>query len=93
MQLEQILDDYINVVFPFTNKKQYEFKDAMNISLIKYQKAHESDDENNFIIISEDNGFIESFKILFIIIFLNLFRLLEVIQIILLIQLSHYNNI
>lgn len=62
LQLEQILDDYINVVFPFTNKKQYEFKDAMNISLIKYQKAHESDDENNFIIISEDNGFIESFK-------------------------------
>ena len=27
LQLEQILDDYINTITPFTNKKQYEFKD------------------------------------------------------------------
>ena len=62
LQLEQILDDYINTVSPFTNKKQYEFKDAMNINLIKYQKG-QKDDDNNFIIISEDKGFIESFDL------------------------------
>lgn len=81
LQLEQILDDYINTIPPFTNKKQYEFKDAMNINLIKYLKSQDAADDNNIVIISEDNGFIESFNLEEgYIIYNNLFEFISLVR-------------
>lgn len=56
---DKILDDYINEVPPFTKGKPYEFKDAINIQLIK---SHQKQIDEMIHVISEDEGFCEAFN-------------------------------
>ena len=56
---DKILDDYVNEVPPFTKGKPSEFKDAINIQLIK---SHQKQVDEIMHVISEDEGFCEAFN-------------------------------